>query len=171
MMNFPTWPCDYPSPRFEEASVNQQKTLQPIDHIKKLKANKAKMSKKLSAFDDLINSLISSSHEQQSIYIEDIAQDPVAKGEFLNSLDDYLASLTTVQIETPNITVNLTKLAEGSFIAKSDSFIGSFDLDDVYSPTKEIPFPKNPLTDYYIQPIEFQEIAKNWNSLPEDSPF
>jgi hypothetical protein len=165
MMNFPTWPCEYPSARIEDKPV------------KKVKAKK--VSKK-----------ISSLQEQPIVYIEDM--DHQQKGDFLKSFDDYINNLLLnsnqmkFDIDTNGITVNINKLAEGSYVVKSDAFInglsdgfiGGFDLDDSYSKDGQIPFPKIPSVDYYTHPTDLQDIvdkweqiASNWSDTPKDEPF
>ena len=101
MMNFPTWPCNFPQ-KAEESKDNK-----PVQHNlfkKEVKFDtfKQDLNKDLSVFDKYKN-------------IEDIAKDPIAKEAFIESLDKYLAKL--------NKKLNLTKLAEGSFVM-------TFDIDD-----------------------------------------
>lgn len=135
MMNFPAWPCEYPSARIEDKPVKKV-----VKNIKPKKLHKK----------------ISSLQEQPIVYIEDM--DNQQKGDFLKSFDDYINNLLLnsnkmkFEIDTNGITVNVNKLAEGSYIVKSDAFIngltdgftGGFDLDDSYSKDGQIPFPKEP---------------------------
>lgn len=110
-MNFPTWPCNFPQ-KAEESKITK-----PVQHnLFKKGPDLSKFKKDLSAFDKYKT-------------IEDIALDPIAKEAFIKSLDDYLAKL--------NKKLNLTKLAEGSFVM-------TFDIDDSYSKDGNIPFPKEP---------------------------
>jgi hypothetical protein len=113
MMNFPTWPCNFPQ------KAEESKDFKPVQHnlFKKgpnLNSLKKDLNKDLSAFDKYKT-------------IENIAKDPIAKQAFIESLDNYLSKL--------NKKLNLTKLAEGSFVM-------TFDLDDSYSKDGNIPFPK-----------------------------
>lgn len=112
-MNFPTWPCTFPQ-KAEESK--DSKTLQNKLYKKgpNLNSFKQDLNKDLSAFDKYKT-------------IENIAKDPIAKKAFIESLDNYLSKL--------NKKLNLTKLAEGSFVM-------TFDLDDSYSKDGNIPFPK-----------------------------
>lgn len=114
-MNFPTWPCNFPQ------KAEESKDAKPVQHklFKKgsnLNSLNLDLNKDLSAFDKYKN-------------IEEIAKDPIAKEAFIESLDKYLAKL--------NKKLNLTKLAEGSFVM-------TFDIDDSYSKDGNIPFPKEP---------------------------
>ena len=107
MMNFPTWPCNFP----QKAQVTND---DKADRISK------KMSKKLPSLETLVNDL--TAFEQYKT-IKDIALDPIAKDSFIKSLDSYLNDLSLKQL-------SLTKLAEGSYIM-------NFDIDDPAIPFKE----------------------------------
>jgi hypothetical protein len=110
MMNFPTWPCNFP----QKAHVSND---DKADRISK------KMSKKLPSLGKVIGDLALSGGFEQYKAIKDIALDPIAKESFIKSLDSYLNDLTLKQL-------SLTKLAEGSYIM-------NFDIDDPAIPFKE----------------------------------
>ena len=113
MMNFPTWPCNFPQ------KAQESKDSKPVQN---------KFSKKIADLDSLkkdLNKDLSAFDKYKTI--ENIAKDPIAKEAFIQSLDDYLSKL--------NKKLNLTKLAEGSFVM-------TFDIDDSYSKDGNIPFPK-----------------------------
>jgi hypothetical protein len=140
MMNFPAWPCEYPSARIKEQAPKEVKP-------KKIVKPK-KLYKKISSFQQ----------QPETISFDHIVQDDNLKGEFLKSFDDYLNGLvkaldsSLVDIDTSTIKIDINKLAEGSYIVKSDAFIngffdgfiGGYDLDDSYSKDGNIPFPKEP---------------------------
>jgi hypothetical protein len=118
MMNFPTWPCNFPQ------KAEESKDSKPVQHklfkkISDLDSFKKDLNKDLSAFDKYKT-------------IENIAKDPIAQQKFIKSLDKYLDKLTKK--------MSLTKLAEGSFVM-------TYDLDDIYSKDGNIPFPKEPQKD------------------------
>jgi hypothetical protein len=120
MMNFPTWPCNFPQ-KAEESNKDKLAN----DKLAK------KLSKKISNTEKTINDNLIKDLTEFDMYktIEDIALDPKAQTKFLKSLDSYLNDLSQK--------INLQKLAKGSFVLK-------FDLDDSYSQDGNIPFPKEP---------------------------
>lgn len=147
MMNFPTWPCSYPENREE---------IKPKKVKAKKVSNYKKLSKKISstpyeaaleqasAFDKMLFDLFNKPEEEQALYIEDISKDSIAKGELVKSLDEYINKLTA-KIQQSNEAMKIQKLANGSFIAVNNSNYGlikNIDLDDVYSPHGDIPFPE-----------------------------
>lgn len=103
MMNFPTWPCNFPQ------KAQESKDSKPVQNKFSKKIANLDLNKDLSAFDKYKT-------------IENIALDPIAKEAFIQSLDNYLSKL--------NKKLNLTKLAEGSFVM-------TFDIDDPAVPFKE----------------------------------
>jgi hypothetical protein len=109
MMNFPTWPCNFPQKA--EVSTNTKAT--------------EKISKKIStvAKNKKGNFLKDLSEFEKYKTIKDIALDPIAKEAFIKSLDSYLNDLTLQKL-------SLKKLAEGSYIM-------NFDIDDPAIPFKE----------------------------------
>jgi hypothetical protein len=115
MMNFPTWPCNFPQ-KAEESNNDKlaKKISKKISNTQKI--TKGNLIKDLTEFDKYKT-------------IEDIALDPKAQTKFLKSLDSYLNDLSKK--------INLEKLAEGSFVL-------TFDIDDSYSKDGDIPFPKEP---------------------------
>lgn len=170
MMNFPTWPCAYPEKREEDKSkkVKAKKLSKKISSVASNKLHKAS-----STFDKMLFDLFNKPEEEQALYIEDISKDPIAKGELINSLDDYIKNLID-GVQKINEPMKVQKLANGSFIAVNNPNydpIKNIDLDDVYSPNGDIPFPKDELYKFEETVSLFDQLAKTWNNTPEDSPF